>query len=82
MRLRRARPVRARAGGLWELADGKELTGLPAAQGAVVPVLDPQRFVSGPTVRNARWRVDFNGLGTPPGVAAEFGGDQSSGPGD
>jgi len=50
---------------LWELANGKRLEGLPAATGAYSPLFDPDKFVTGPTQRNSRWRVDFNGLGSP-----------------
>jgi len=38
---------------------------LPAAAGAYSPLFDPEKFVTGPSHRNARWRVDFNGLGSP-----------------
>ena len=49
---------------LWELANRKELGDLPAASGPYSPLFDAQKFVTGKTRRNARWRVDFNGLGT------------------
>ncbi len=50
---------------LWELANGKTLEGLPAATGAYTPLFDPEKFITGPTHRDVRWRVDFNGLGSP-----------------
>ncbi len=50
---------------LWELANGVALEGLPAATGPYKPLFDPDKFVTGPANRNARWRVDFNGLGAP-----------------
>ena len=50
---------------LWELANGKPLEGLPAATGAYSPLFDPDKFVTGPAHRDTRWRVDFNGLGSP-----------------
>ena len=50
---------------LWELTNGQPLEGLPAAAGAYSPLFDPEKFVTGPSHRNARWRVDFNGLGSP-----------------
>lgn len=28
-------------------------------------LFNPKEFITGPAVRNARWRVDFNGVGTP-----------------
>ena len=50
---------------LWELANGQELKDLPAATGPYTLLFNPKEFITGPTVRNARWRVDFNGVGTP-----------------
>ncbi len=52
-------------GYLWELASGVQLEGLPAATGPYTPLFDPARFVTGSIHRNARWRVDFNGIGSP-----------------
>jgi hypothetical protein len=49
---------------LWETFAGRELEAAPTAGGAVVPLFDPDRYYTGPSVRNARWRVDFNGLGS------------------
>ena len=49
---------------LWETFTGKELEGAPVAGGAVIPLFDPTQYYTGPSVRNARWRVDFNGLGS------------------
>ena len=45
------------------MANGKTLDDLPAATGPYTSVFDPEKFVTGPANRNARWRVDFNGLG-------------------
>lgn len=50
---------------LWEMANGIPLEGLPAATGPYTPLFDHEKFVTGPTNRDARWRVDFNGLGSP-----------------
>lgn len=50
---------------LWELARGVALEGLPAAIGPYTPLFDPEKFITGPSRRDARWRVDFNGVGTP-----------------
>lgn len=36
----------------------------PRIRGRAVPLFDPQRYVTGPAIRDSRWRVDFNGLGT------------------
>jgi len=49
---------------LWELANGVTLEGLPAATGPYTSIFDATEFVTGPANRNARWRVDFNGLGS------------------
>ncbi len=52
---------------LWETFTGQTLDGAPPAAGPVVPVFDPARYVvpDGPGLRSPRWRVVFNGLGTP-----------------
>ena len=50
---------------LWELAHGVPLPDLPVARGAYVALFDPARFLTGPVTRSTRWRVDFNGLGSP-----------------
>lgn len=47
----------------WEAGNGIQLEDLPAATGAVIDVFDPARFITGQDQRNARWRVNFNGLG-------------------
>lgn len=49
---------------LWELANKVSLEGLPAATGPYTPLFDPEKFITGPSNRDARWRVDFNGLGS------------------
>jgi hypothetical protein len=49
---------------LWETFTGRELEGAPTVGGAAVPLFDPTQYYTGPPVRNARWRVDFNGLGS------------------
>ncbi|MFY0992472.1 Fic family protein [Halomonas sp. C05BenzN] len=36
----------------------------PDVRGRAVPLFDPAHYVTGPAVRNSRWRVGFNGLGT------------------
>ncbi|WP_447893856.1 Fic family protein [Vreelandella sp. GE22] len=35
-----------------------------AVSGRAVPLFDPDHYITGPTVRDSRWRIDFNGLGT------------------
>lgn len=58
-----------RAAYLWEIANGRDLVlddPLPSAVGGYVDLLDPSEFITtAKPVRNARWRVDFNGLGDP-----------------
>jgi hypothetical protein len=53
------------AGYLWELANDKVLEGLPAVQSRYAPLFDPQHYVTGSLVRSPRWRVEFNGIGSP-----------------
>jgi hypothetical protein len=50
---------------LWELFSERRLEDLPAITGAPALLFDPKRYVTGPTVRASRWRVAFNGLGSP-----------------
>lgn len=50
---------------LWELANKKELADLGVSTGAYVQLFDSDKFVTGPVLRHSRWRVDFNGIGTP-----------------
>lgn len=72
------------AGYLWELANQQTLGELPPIAGAATPLFDPAAYLTGPASRNSRWRVDFNGLGTPhycatvrrtPGITALLGSD-------
>ncbi|WP_321820734.1 MULTISPECIES: Fic family protein [unclassified Burkholderia] len=49
---------------LWEAFTKETLPVESNAGGATVPLFDPERYVTGPSQRNARWRVDFNGLGS------------------
>ena len=47
---------------LWEQFSGAQLPDVAIAAPAA-HVFDPARYVTGPNVRNAKWRVNFNGLG-------------------
>jgi hypothetical protein len=49
---------------LWESFTGKQLEYSVPVRGNVVALFDPKRYVTGPAIRNSRWRVDFNGLGS------------------
>lgn len=49
---------------LWEHFTSIELEGLPPMSGAYSVLFDPDQYVTGPSTRNRKWRVDFNGLGT------------------
>lgn len=49
---------------LWETFTGQQLPVHGGPKGNAVPLFDPDRYITGPSVRNARWRVDFNGLGS------------------
>jgi Fic family protein len=50
---------------LWELHTGAVLEGKPDIAGRYVNLFDPGRYVTGPDRRNSRWRLNFNGLGSP-----------------
>ena len=49
---------------LWEALTHQSLGHRPDMAGGYVELFDPQRYITGPSQRNARWRVDFNGLGS------------------
>lgn len=49
---------------LWEAFSGTRLPHDGSPKGAATPLFDPARYITGPARRDARWRVDFNGLGT------------------
>lgn len=49
---------------LWESFTGHELAPIPAIGGPTQLVFDPARYVTGAQVRNSRWRVAFNGIGS------------------
>ncbi len=54
-----------RLGYAWELVTGRSLEGV-SPRGPYVGLFDEALFyASGPVYRNTKWRVDFNGLGTP-----------------
>lgn len=53
-----------RLGQTFDLAPGATMT-LPPANGAYHKLFDEQRYVTGRSLRDTRWRIDFNGLGTP-----------------
>ena len=48
---------------LWEAFMGQRLADQPEVAGRYVDVFDPAHYVTGPAQRDARWRVNFNGLG-------------------
>lgn len=50
---------------LWELLGDRTLDDAPLVGGASVDLFDAKRYVTGRSRRIAKWRVDFNGLGTP-----------------
>lgn len=49
---------------LWEAFTGNLLDIDVPVRGNTAPLFDPQHYLTGPSSRSARWRVDFNGLGT------------------
>jgi hypothetical protein len=50
---------------LWETYTGNTLDGIPPIGGQVADLFDTTKYVTTAGVRNAKWRVRFNGLGTP-----------------
>src|SRR3989344_4924774 len=52
-------------GHLWEAWHQQRLPGLgdPAVASAYAPLFDPAHYFVGPAQRDARWRIEFNGLG-------------------
>ncbi len=51
-------------GFLWEGLTNRRLRNPPAVGGNYVDFFDTSQYVTGVRRRNARWRLDFNGLGT------------------
>ena len=49
---------------LWEGLTLQRLRYSKPINSRVSPLFDPQRYVTGPSTRNSRWRIDFNGLGS------------------
>lgn len=49
---------------LWEHFTAQQLEQPAAVRGASAPLFDPKRYITGSSTRNARWRIDFNGLGS------------------
>jgi len=49
---------------LWEQFARDRLTEHPEISGPTVEVFDSERYITGPAVRDPRWRVSFNGLGS------------------
>lgn len=49
---------------LWEWFTGRELTDLPAVAGAYGDLFDSEDYLTGPASRIAKWRINFNGLGS------------------
>lgn len=49
---------------LWEFFNSTELQGVPNAAGPTVDLFDPKRYITTQGTRHAKWRVNFNGLGS------------------
>lgn len=49
---------------LWEWFSGQELTDLPVVAGPYGNLFDPDHYITGPVTRIAKWRINFNGLGS------------------
>lgn len=55
-----------KVGFLWELANKRELEGIPPAQGGYELLFDPDQYVTSSIhTRSQRWRITFNGIGSP-----------------
>jgi Fic family protein len=52
------------AASLWEAFTHQQLPDPPELSGAYVDVFPPDRYVTGASRRDPRWRVNFNGLGS------------------
>ncbi|WP_431047688.1 Fic family protein [Roseateles sp. L2-2] len=50
---------------LWEIANEQALDGLPPASGKFEKVFDESEHLTDRRQRNLRWRIDFNGIGSP-----------------
>lgn len=51
-------------GYLWEKANAQTLENLPEIGGPTVDLFDQERYITAEGVRDARWRVNFNGIGS------------------
>ena len=51
-------------GFLWESFHGRTLQGRFSIAGPTVDLFDPKRYLTTPGQRNARWKINFNGLGS------------------
>lgn len=51
-------------GFLWEAFNDREIKGDFAIAGPTVELFDAKRYLTAPGQRNARWKVNFNGLGS------------------
>jgi hypothetical protein len=49
---------------LWEELTNRRLDYETQINSRFAPLFDPERYVTGPTFRNTRWRIEFNGLGS------------------
>lgn len=49
---------------LWEFFCKTELKGAPRISGPTIDVFDAKRYITTKGTRNAKWRVNFNGLGS------------------
>jgi hypothetical protein len=49
---------------LWESFTGMVLQDLPVITGSYTNLFDPTQYITGPAQRSAKWRVNFNGLGS------------------
>ncbi len=50
---------------LWETFNRHSLEDLPSIAGPTVQLFDPRHYITAPGQRDPKWRVTFNGLGSP-----------------
>ena len=49
---------------LWENFTGQSLEDIPAAGGNYVDLFDPDMYITGPSIKDSKWRINFNGIGS------------------
>lgn len=50
---------------LWETFTRRDIIDVPAPAGGYGDIFDPEKYITGAAVRSAKWRINFNGIGSP-----------------